>query len=369
MSEFNPSIVVIENIIKHPNADNLEIATILGNYPCIIRSGEYKIGDLASYLPVDSVLKDTEEFSQFFPQKMEKYLCEDGTTKFRPNGLKYPIGETPSDKRVVSAKKLRGIYSEGILLPAVPGMNVGDSVIEHFGLTKYEISEEENVETQKKKMSANAESPPKGFSVPYYDIPALRSYDFCLKEDEEIVITEKQEGAHAVYLHDGDRLWVSSRNFYKKKDEDDLWWSYAIRVNLEDRLKNYPHFSFRGEIYGQVKNFPYDTQVVNGCRESNVRFFDIYHVLEKRYLDYDDFVRICDEIGLERAPELYRGFWKADRSLYSLADGNSTFGNHIKEGIVVKTTKERWEPMMKDRMQIKLQGQDYKLYKAKKLSK
>lgn len=369
MSEYNPSIVFIEKVTKHPDADNLEIATVLGNYPCIIRTGQYKAGDIASYIPVDSILPDTEEYSQFFPQKMEKYLGEDGTAKFRPNGLKYPIGETPSDKRVVSAKKIRGIYSEGLLLPAVPGMNVGDSVIEHFGLVKYEPEEEENVVFRKKRMNANAESPPKGFTVPYYDIPSLRTYDFSLKTDEEIVITEKSEGSHAVFLHDGDRLWVSSRNFYKKKDSEDLWWDYAIRNNLEERLKDYPHLSFRGEIYGQVKNFPYDTKVVDGCRETKVRFFDIYHVLDKRYLDYDDFVEICNQIGLERVPELYRGFWKPDRSLYNLADGQSTFGSHIKEGMVVKPTVNRWESAIRERLQLKLQGQDYKLYKAKKLAK
>jgi hypothetical protein len=53
VSEFNPSIVSIEKVEKHPDADSLSIYTVLGDYPVVDKTGKYEVGSLAAYLPME----------------------------------------------------------------------------------------------------------------------------------------------------------------------------------------------------------------------------------------------------------------------------------------------------------------------------
>ena len=73
MSEWLPSCVRIEKAEKHPDADNLDIATVLGDYPVICKRGEYKVGDLAGYIPVDTVVPDIEQWHFLSPKIYEQY--------------------------------------------------------------------------------------------------------------------------------------------------------------------------------------------------------------------------------------------------------------------------------------------------------
>ena len=362
MSDWNPSIVVIENVINHPNADRLDIATVLGDYPVIVKRDEYKVGDVACYLPIDTIVPDTEQFYFLSPKAYEKYE-ENGEIKQRQAGNKYPVGSVPERYRILKAKKILNVYSQGMLIPAIAGLNVGDSVVDVLGLKKHEEEEEENVQF-KKPRGANAAAPPKGFSIPYYDIESLRKYTSCLAEGEEVVLSEKIHGSNAGFCFDGEKLWSKSRNFYKKDDPDDMWIDIANRYDLANKLSKYPMFVFFGEIYGQVKGFRYDTTIVDGQLPLKIRFFDIWNAKTMRYVDYDEFVAITTELGLDVAPELYRGPWTNKNEMYPYAEGMSTLNpKHVREGFVLRTAKERYEPHLNSRMQVKLVGQGYNLQK------
>lgn len=367
MTEWRPEVVRIEKIEKHPNADALDIATVLGDYPVIVKRDEYKVGDLASYIPIDSIVPDTNQFHFLSPRQTEKYI-EGDEIKVRYIGPKYEAGSVPEKYRVIYAKKIRGIYSMGMLVKDTFGLNVGDSVVEVLSLKKFEEEEEENIPGQKqaKLRGKNAEKAPTDFSIPYYDIDGLRKYVACLRPDEEIILSEKLHGSNASFCHDGNRLWVKSRKYYKKFDTDDSWWDVAIFLNLEEKLKKYPNLAFFGELYGAVKGFRYDCEIINGELRTNVRFFDIYNVKTMRYLDYDAFCKIIDDLGLQRVPELYRGPWKEKEEMYKFAEGKTTLGGkHIREGFVLRSVKERFEPKLNSRLLVKLIGQDYSLNKGK----
>ncbi|RYE90041.1 MAG: RNA ligase, partial [Myxococcales bacterium] len=88
MSEFHVRVVRVGPIVKHPQADNLSIAQVFG-YPVIIRTGEYAEGDRAVYVPVDSVVPEGDPRWAF-------------------------LGE----HRRIRAKKLRGVFSMGLLTAA-----------------------------------------------------------------------------------------------------------------------------------------------------------------------------------------------------------------------------------------------------------
>ena len=91
MSIFKVEVVKINSINPHPYTERLDIATIEGMaYQVITAKGNFKTGDLAFYFPIDSVIPD-------------KYLDE--------------FGIRPYYSKKLRAAKLRGIFSEGLLIP------------------------------------------------------------------------------------------------------------------------------------------------------------------------------------------------------------------------------------------------------------
>jgi len=371
MSDWFPQVVIIESIRKHPDADALDIATVLGDYPIIIKRDEYKVGDLACYLPIDTIVPDTQDFYMFCPKAYEKYEDENGVVQQRQMGPKYPVGSVPEKYRIIKAKRIRGTYSQGMLVQVsvlvICGgapLLVGDSVAEVLDLKKWEESEEENILVFKKTRGINAEKAPVGWAIPHYDIDGIRKYLNCLGEDEPIVLTEKLHGSNASFCHDGTKLWVKSRNFYKRMDPNDMWWDVALRLDLETKLAKFPMKVFFGEVYGQVKGFRYDCVIANGAMDPKVRFFDIWDLSKLRYMDYDQRVSTLLEAEVDPVPELYRGVWSGKDIMYPYAEGLTILGSkHIREGFVLNTLKERYEPRLDSRMQVKLVGEGYNLKK------
>ena len=381
MSDWHPQVTRIKNIRKHPEADALDIATVW-DYDVIVKLGQFQIDQLVGYIPIDSIVPDINQFYFLCPKAYEKYE-EDGEVKQRQIGMKYALGEVPEKYRIIKAKKIRGVYSLGMLVD-LPTCSVtdgdgnkimdlpdhlghhwqeGESIVEALGLTKWEEQEEENLPGLKK-TGTNAERAPLGWSIPHYNIDGIRKYLECLSPNEEIVLTEKIHGSNAAFCHDGNRLWVKSRNYYKKMDEDDMWWDIALRYNLEGRLAEFPMKVFFGEVYGQVKGFRYDTVIEGGRLLTKIRFFDVWDTTKMRYLDYPDRLDLINHLDLDPVPELYRGPWTNKSDIYSYAEGMSTLNSkHIREGIVINSLKERFEPKLNSRLQLKLVGEGYNLQK------
>lgn len=108
----------IQKIIPHENSDNLEIA-IVSNFPCVVRKGEFKEGDICFYIRDDAKLMGWDEWQERINRDKEAkntgdFVTQDGFTstwQWQDNLLKY-LG---SGGRVKSIK-LRGKVSMGILL-------------------------------------------------------------------------------------------------------------------------------------------------------------------------------------------------------------------------------------------------------------
>lgn len=370
MSDWQPQVVRIEKVEHHKDADALDIATVLGDYPVITKRDEYKMGDVAGYIPIDSIVPDTEQFHFLCPKLYEKYEGDYGEVLQRMVGPKFPVGSVPEKYRIIKAKKIRGTYSQGMLVPVPipsewlhPQEMVGASIVEHLQLKKWEEPEEENLPGLKKR-GTNAEKAPSGWAIPHYDIDGIRKYVECLQPDEQIVLTEKIHGSNAGFVYKDGRLWVKSRNFYKKMDPEDMWWDIALRYNLEVKLAELPDMVFFGEVYGQVKGFRYDTVIEDARLMTKIRFFDVWNLSQMRYLDYDYRIKLMVFLGLDSVPELYRGPWLGKEQMYPFAEGLTTLGGkHIREGWVLNTLTERYEPRLDSRMQVKLVGEGYNLQK------
>lgn len=323
MSEFHIRVVSIGLITKHPNADTLSITHVYDGYPCIFKTGDFKEGDLAVYIPINSVLPNTKPFS-FLTSKERKRL---------------------------KAKKLCGLFSMGILVPAPDNVEEGNNVQDLFGIKKWEPD-------IRAFTGGQCEAPPKGWQIPIYtDIEGLRRWPHILQEGEEVIITEKIHGANARYIHDGERLWCCSRTQIKKEAENNLWWKAARQAELAQKLIHYPKMVFFGEVYGQVQDLKYNH---NHDDEPSFIVFDIFSIENKSYLNHDEAVEIVNKLNLQWVPILYRGGW--DLSLVHYAEGKSMLGDNVREGFVVRPTQKRFIRGV-GRVIFKMHGQGYLLRK------
>lgn len=357
MTEFHVNVVRLTEVTKHPNADSLYIAKIHGGYPVIFRGkehgGHFEEGDLAVYVPVDSLLPATKEFAWLSPP-VAVQLPGGGTEMVAPAVLR------EQDRRV-RAKRLRGVFSMGLLVPAPEGAVDGQDVAELLGITKYEPPEEV--------ISASRTN---GFQVPaprltvmpnVYDIEGLRRYTDTFEPGEAYVCTEKIHGQNARFVHDGEKLHVGSRNRWLTTEERNTWSDVAARYGLAAKLAKRPKVVFFGETYGNNSDMPYGVE--RGKTGDELRFFDAFCSETGRWYDHDEFRAACDELGLAVVPELCRGVWSEGEfaKLLPLAEGTTTLvagKGHVREGFVIRPLKERnMRGPTAGRLILKLHGEGY----------
>jgi RNA ligase (TIGR02306 family) len=334
MSEWKVEVVKLGPITKHENADSLGITEVHGGYPVIVRLGEYVEGELAVYVPIDSIVPDTEQWA---------FL---------------------KGHRRIKAKKLRGVFSMG-MLAKLPNQEMlweeGADVAAVMGIEKYEADadahDSKGPNAKRVRGPCEDDEPDPGLAPVYTDIEGWRKWKRAIEPGEEVVCTEKIHGANARYVfHDG-RLWIGSRTRWKKLEANTHWNTAAAHHDLATKLATVPGICIYGEVYGQVQDLKY------GCAgTSRFRMFDALDTSTRRYLDHDDMLALARSLGIDTAPELYRGPWSED--VIALANGDSTLpgANHMREGFVVKPVHERWD-MRLGRVILKMVGEQYLLRK------
>lgn len=312
MSTFACPIVRVTGITKHPNADTLSMATVEG-CPVIFGTEMFKEGDPAIYVPVDAVVPETVQGTEFLGKH-----------------------------RRIKAKKLRGIFSMGLLLPLEPTLMgvIGcvqiepnpEDVASVLGITKYEEPEPLFMQTEQ------APAPKTPSFPPVYDVESFRKYHHLFTPGEEVYVSEKIHGTNARFVYWDGQLHCGSHKTWKAVDERNLWWRVAKAYNLEQRLKHDPGMIVYGEIYGQVQDLKYGAKL----NELFFRAFDVYHTGVGQWFSYRPFLCWCDEMEIPRVPTLYKGEYTGFEALAPLAEGKSTLADHMREGFVIKPTDERW---------------------------
>lgn len=357
MSDFSVPVVRLGAINKHPNADSLSITEVEG-CPVIIRTGDMKEGDLAIYLPIESVIPE----GRFWVKEFCSHL------KFK-NGV-----------HRLRAVRLRGTFSMGMLVPInVLGDSTlraldwskllgKDSVHEELGVEKYEEPEDhepqatlprtfwQRLKSRFFKLIGYQKKPAKRL-MPVYDVLHYRKSKHLLVPGEQVVATEKIHGCNAALCFTKGQLWVSSHRVLRKIEDDSYWWRAARQYDLEKTLATMPDHAFYGEIFGPtVQDMSYDIPV----NKLGLRFFDILDLKTGQFLSYDELLKTLHDMGLIPVPEVYRGPY--DRTIELLADGRSLIASHFREGIVIRPTTERRHPSG-GRVVLKLVGETYLLRK------
>lgn len=322
MSEFHVEVVEIGPIRKHPNADTLSITDIHGGYPVIFRTGDYEAGGKAVYVPIEAVVPARPEW------------------------------EFMGRRKRVTAKKLRGVFSMGLLTPCQGDWAVGQDVQAELGIEKYEPPIK-GAAGHQRGIDPDASTDP--HFMPHYDIDALRRYGRLLEQGEEVIVTEKLHGASSRYAFHNDTFWVGSRKQMKKLDSTNIWTRIAEKYGLEAKLRDHPGVGLYGEVFGWVQDLRYG----HSQNQFSLAIFDVYDIVKGKFYDYDDAKAFVDLLGLPYVPFLYRGPWSTE-VVVPLAEGQTTINDtpHVREGFVVKPVRERWNERV-GRVILKMHGEGF----------
>lgn len=346
MSTFEVSVVEIDDVADHPDADRLSIVKI-GGYEAITNktddgSHRFSAGELVVYVPEGAVVP-------------EHLLKERGYWNHDKN-MGFLAG---SKGNRVKAIRLRGVLSQGLVwkLEQRDGahvlgteerwirVNPGDNVAEWLGIVKYE-------EPIPASMSGRVGSIPE--TILHYDIENYQKFPSLFVEGEEVVATEKIHGTHfrVTYLptftheklFDGN-VAVCSKGLGSKglvfEDTEDnragnLYVQTALEFGLIEAIKNVGDAFFinrrvdvLAEIFGKgVQDLTY------GFERKVCRVFDVF--IDGVPLGEDAKAHAIELMGLERVPVLYRGPFDLG-ALEKVRDGKTTFnsGFNVREGVVV----------------------------------
>jgi RNA ligase (TIGR02306 family) len=340
VSTFKVEIVKINGVMPHPNADRLDIVQV-NDWQCVTAKGNFKVGDLAVYFPIDSLLPANVESAIFGPDAKVKL--------------------TNSRVRTI---KLRGAISQGIAVRPETFYSshgpwyLGQDVTNELGITKYE-PEVKGPSTTLGKSSRNQSNP--NFHK-YGGIENAKNYPDLFQEGEEVVVTEKIHGTNFragyvpfyadtlfkrvkqffgltpkyEFVYGSNNVQLQSKLLYKGYYNTNVYAETVFNYGLQDLLEE-------GEvIYGEVYGDGVQKGYTYGCGkdERNLIVFDV--MVNGKYLNILDAKNFCDARGLNFVPIIYMGTFNKEKIL-AMRDGDSILSpeQKIREGVVVKPVEEQ----------------------------
>lgn len=400
MSDHSVRVYKINAIKPHTNADKLEIIQIEG-FQAVVGRGQFEKGDLAYYIPPDSIVPDAPAYS---------FVWGDATFE----------GGTPEKKRRITVRKFRGEWSEGLLMPVpqrqlntghlwgcprnpayggggcsrdgcsqcnapyefvkngkLVSIKEGDDVAELFHIRHYEPPEPG--EPQLPTGGNGKKGLPRSFrgwynlikswlsgerreargpeGVPTYDVENIKKFMHAFEPGEMVLATEKIHGSNARYTYrqrssflfsvvgkPQGKMFAGSRNLWKAINSNCAW-RRALADNhwIQEWCEGHPGYTLYGEIVPMQKSKDGKINFTYGTPDGKVRFF----LFDIRTPD-GKWVEITDPLYAEtipddaRVPAIYYGPFDFAK-LKELSEGQTKVpgGTHIREGIVVKATPER----------------------------
>ena len=316
-------VSAINSILDIPDADNIELAVVNGWF-CIVKKGSHSIGDLVVCATTDAVI----------PLEISEKL---GVTNYLRS------------KERVRTIKLRGVYSECLLMPIdlIPKnkREYGEDLMNVLKIYKYEPPARLITLSSGKKRKYH-ENP--NFYI-YYKFPNFKNVPNIFDEYDYVEITRKIHGTNARYgivkkskLSLWDKIkkffgfnlgWgeyefvVGSHNVEKGSDtqgfyDTNVWYDIEKKYDIKNKLWNLVKknisikgndtsigsgFIIYGEIYGKgiQKNYEYGLDDIQLC------IFDVE--INKKYFNLTsaEFV-VNDYLKLPYVEVLYKGLYSEE---------------------------------------------------------
>lgn len=336
-------ITKIDKVVKHPDADSLDICTV-GGWQCVTKLGEFKPGDPAVYISIDS----------WVPEWIAPFLVK-GAEPRKYNGV-------PGER--LRTVKIRGQLSQGLLIPIKDlahhfPENGKNGNWEALAEAKTDVTEVLGVQKWEAPVPAQLAGQVRGnfpTAVPKTDQERIQNLK---KEFEEwkaqnlvFEITEKLDGSSCtMYLDLEGDFHVCSRNLDLKRDENNSFWKAAIQNDVENRMvaANLHGVAIQGELVGKgIQGNQYK------IRGQKFYVFDIYDTKAGAYLNSEQRINLCQQLGLDHVPLVAVKAITAEdiEGILQEAEGKSMLNDSEREGLVwkcisdpsisFKTISNRW---------------------------
>lgn len=354
----------IEWVKPIEGADNIELIGVLG-WVCVAKKEEFKQGDLAVYIEIDSKCPESDERFAFLAAKHYKVkTMKLGKFKVISQGLALPIS----------------------LFPELSGKAVGTDVTEELKITyasEEDIRRKSNTVDPDAKYKAMAQRHKKLFSSPIVrrimryklgrkvmflffgkkkdnpkkfpkwivktDEIRIENAPFYLESTDKWIKTEKLDGTSCTFAVDKIKkdkfeFIVCSRNVRQADrnqetyHESNIYWELADKYDIESILTKYAlehgynRVVLQGEGVGSIQGNPYK------LKENVLFVFNL--IVDGVRLGTVEMVKFCDQNGLKNVPIIDTEYVlpKTMEEMKLEADGYSEINPKVKrEGFVYRS--------------------------------
>jgi RNA ligase (TIGR02306 family) len=341
--------IVHYTLEKHPNADTLSIAKIVGkDWQCVVKTSDFPVVltcGIGVYIPIDAIADKDHPLLGFLEGKKVKTV------------------------------KLRNVISQGVLLPYVKvSQYLGQDPFKTYVVPEEGTDMSEVLKIRKWQPPANNslgncdnQEEPDGF-FHYTDIENWKNFPNVINEGDEVVVTEKIHGTNCRYgLLDG-KFYIGTHhrclrteNYTNSKGElieikPTVWHKVAEQINIRKALDQIcadtgaKDVIIYGEIFGKgVQDLRY------GQESYNFVVFDM--MINGKYVFPDTMRCLTNKYSLTAVPLLYDGEFTLD--VLDLRAGQDVISNtNVREGIVIEPLIPRWDPEL-GRVKLKYLNEAY----------
>lgn len=383
-------VVKVGEVLPIEGADKIEQVKVM-DYTVVAKKNQFKTGDLAFYIEVDSLVPDGLDGAdsvrmtelnhnlKTFEKDSEDYKSAVAEIDELTKKSKYPWFEfLRARKFKIKAIKLRGVISQGILFKpeelGVTDYKLGQDFSQRFNITEIVLDEEEaglleaGVNTskdgwltkklmrfgwfrdwrKKKKLHGNwlPSWPSKSDEE---NVQKVFSKMKAKYGDKEWVATEKLEGQNiTIYSRETRGLFGKkktigvcsrTRDLSALDNNGKVFWSTVKRENLDKKIADIPGEWFcRGEHLG-----PGIQKNIYNLPRTTVRFFDFYKKVDGKWckLNYEESIAFAKKYDLPFVPVLDEHYILPEdvQEMLKQSDKNTVFGNNLKhkrEGFVLR---------------------------------
>ena len=293
------SIEKITNVQPIPGADAIETATVLG-WEVVIKKGEYQVGDMATYIQIDTIVPATEQYAFLHSRKYR-----------------------------VRTIKLRQQISQGLLVPLPEGnWAMGDDVTTLLGIKKYskelpdllakpkmptvwykrwlwKLKYEWLVKVFPNLQEVNRRGFPTSL-VPVTDEERIQNMPQVLEEykGKQFVVSEKLDGSSITIIHElgyfkQSKYRVCSRRFELFNKHND-WYQVFVSTHFAKHIqKLVTHFGtaniiIQGEYIGKPQGNKYRLTA------NEIRLFNIF--VNGKRLNQQTFYEVINKLNIPACP-------------------------------------------------------------------
>ncbi len=324
-------------------ADKIEVAVVLGWECIVLKSENYKVGDLVCYIEIDSQVPIKPEFEFLRDRKFRIRTIK--LRKQISQGLIIPLSILP-----------KGKYSEG------------QDVTEIIGVKKYDPQAEQErqlLDESKKnpihkffmrydwyrKLSSNSNKSKFPSFIRKTDEDRIQLFPYLpeTQKDTVFTVTEKLDGQSGTYFlkrnkkrwfwQSGFEFGVCSRNLQLQNPDNSSYWTIAkqcfIKDSLEILIGGEDYVVLQGEIIG------------NGIQKNKYKiegyeFFAFNLIYPSHQLESVEAKEILSYQGIKFVPILDTNFklFPTIAENVDYAKGKSQFNTTLREGIVIRNKEK-----------------------------